>query len=177
MLAVGRLEVIKGQQYLIRALAIVRGQHKKCHLILAGSGGNKHNLEQLAVQLGVKENVHFLGTRRDIPQVMKSCDFLVLPSESEGLPFVVLEAMASRLPIIATKVGRIPEIIGSNERGFLVPSGDVENLSKAILLFLEKERLDLSNHAFCYVKKQYNENNMIELYRRQYSLLLENQRL
>ena len=119
ILTVGRLESIKGQQYLVKAMS--RLKNGDCHLVLAGDGSNRNNLEKRFRAAGLGDIVHFLGSRDDIPELMAACDILVMPSESEGLPFVLLEAMAAGLPVVATKVGQIPDILGNGKCGILVP--------------------------------------------------------
>ena len=101
----GRLEKIKGQQHLIRAMALLQGKLKNTHLILVGDGSERTALEAQVHVAGLGELVHFLGARNDIPGIMAGGDLLVIPSESEGLPFVLLEAMAAGLPVVAHRCG------------------------------------------------------------------------
>jgi glycosyltransferase involved in cell wall biosynthesis len=169
LLTAGRLETIKGQQYLIQALANLKKNYQKVHVILAGDGHYRANLEQQVDQLDLGDAVHFLGARNDIPQLMAACDMLVIPSESEGLPFVLLEAMAAGLPVIATRVGRISKIIGNNVRGLIVPPKNADALADAVLKMFEKEVSScLSEKALNYVRENYDEKKMIESYKQIY---------
>lgn len=172
-LTVGRLESIKGQQYLIRAMEIIKDENTSCHLVLAGDGLNREKLLEQARAAGVDHIIHFLGTRHDIPQLMAGSDFLVLPSESEGLPFVLLEAMAAGLPIIASRVGKVPSIIGDDERGFLVnPKSSSELATALIRIFKKKYPASLLEKANAYVRQNYSEQRMLDRYKKLYQRLL-----
>jgi len=172
-LTVGRLESIKGQQYLIEAMGILKDSAIAYHLVLVGDGANRSILVNQARQAGISEFSHFLGTRVDIPQIMAGADFLVIPSESEGLPFVLLEAMASGLPVIASRVGRIPGIIGENERGVLVNPKSSSDLAAALVQFFQnKNTLALSQKAHAYIQKKYSEQVMLDQYKNLYQTLL-----
>jgi len=102
--SVGRLVADKGHFYLIRAIAQMR-RKGDVNLILVGEGPEEFGLRQEAVECGLSDRVHFLGFRSDVPAILKSIDIFVLPSLEEGIPVVLLEAMACSLPIIATEVG------------------------------------------------------------------------
>jgi len=91
----------------------------------------------LAVRLGVADRVLFAGLREDMPQVYASIDLLVLPSLCEAMPMCVLEAMAAGKPVIATRVGAVPQLIDRDETGVLIEPGDVAGLSSAVLQLLE----------------------------------------
>ena len=104
---------------------------------------------------------------------MASCDLLAIPSESEGLPFVILEAMASGLPVVATRVGQIPEIIGDNERGVLVSPRSPEELAQAIADVLAKESWLLSKKVKAYVTEFYSEQRMLDAYENVYRYWLK----
>ena len=172
VLTVGRLEEIKGQQHLVRAMELLSDKVKDCHLILVGDGGSRTSLEAQVRLAGLCNRVHFLGARDDIPGLMAGSDLLVIPSESEGLPFVLLEAMASGLPVIATGVGQIPEIIGKNERGILVPPKAPQPLAKAIEKMLTMEPHILADKAHAYVTAHYSEKKMLTRYEKVYRAIL-----
>lgn len=112
-------------------------------LNLAGRGPMREELESLARELGVQEDVHFLGPR-DAAQIsswMRASDVLCMSSHNEGLPNVVLEAMASGLPVVATDVGGIHEIVDAPWKGLLVPPENEEALAQGLRRVLE-DRLD-----------------------------------
>jgi len=95
----------------------------------------------MTTELGLSKTVLFLGRRNDVPSVLVSCDLFVLPSWAEGLPNSVLEAMAAGLPVVATRVGGIPEVIEDGVSGLLVAPRDSHALAIAILQVLKNERL------------------------------------
>lgn len=124
--AVGRLTADKGgQDVLIRAVGEVRKTCPQVRLVMVGDGPLRPGLEQLTAQLGLGETVNFAGLRSDVPRLLGALDVFVLPSEREALPVAVLEAMAAGLPVVATRVGGLPEVVEDGETGFLVPPGDV----------------------------------------------------
>lgn len=138
---VGRLAEAKGQRYILEALAVLKDKFPLIRLLIAGDGPLRKELEAYAETLGIKQNVLFLGMRRDIPALLSVMDIFVLPSRWEGLPNALLEAMAGSRPIIATDIPSFREIIDTKDVGFLIPPGDSAALSEAIRLLLEDKRL------------------------------------
>ena len=129
---VGRLVETKGQKVLLKAFAKVYGKYPESWLLLAGAGRLESELKVLASALDIHERVVFLGFRRDIPEILKACDVFVLPSIAEGLPGALLEAMATGIPVIASQVGGVPEILNSADLGVMVPPSAVDELSVAM---------------------------------------------
>ncbi|HEX2685581.1 MAG TPA: glycosyltransferase [Kofleriaceae bacterium] len=119
---VGRIATEKNQALLLRAMAPLLGP--KVRLIVAGDGPLLPALSELAGTLGVTQLTHLLGARRDVPDVLNALDVFVMSSDTEGLPLVVLEAMATSLPVVSTSVGGIPNVLEEGQTGFLVPAGD-----------------------------------------------------
>lgn len=143
VLFVGRLEPVKGLKYLIEAINILKDT-KNLELIIIGNGNEKNNLEVLVKDLKLNgENVTFTGkiSNEKIPEYMAAADVFVLPSLSEGFPVVILEAMATGLPIVTTKVKGLPEIVEDNINGLLVPPQNPEELADKINLLLNDENL------------------------------------
>lgn len=132
--SVGRLVSIKGIEYLIRAFSLLaRGDESECsRLIIVGDGPLRLSLEQLAAEQGVAGQVAFLGERRDAYRVMRAFDVFALPSLHEGVPMVLLEAMAIGVPIVASGVGGIPEVVTDGKEAFLIPAQDPQAIAKAI---------------------------------------------
>lgn len=126
---VARLEPGKGHEVLLN---VFQGLDSALHLVLAGDGTLKAELQAQSRNLGVEDRTHFLGVRKDIVHILNSIDLFVLPSFSEGLPNSILEAMACSLPIVATKVGGIPEAVIHHENGILVPPHDESALFQAL---------------------------------------------
>ncbi|MDB6119901.1 MAG: glycosyltransferase family 4 protein [Verrucomicrobiaceae bacterium] len=131
VLFVGNLLPVKNPELLLRAFARLT---TPARLVIAGKGPLRQSLEALATTLGIAERVQFLGPQLapQIAEQMRSSDVLCMSSLNEGLPNVVIEAMASGLPVIATDVGGIHEVIDAPWKGTLVPSGDESALAKAL---------------------------------------------
>lgn len=129
---------IKGVPYLLKALAQLKEQHSDWHLDIVGDGPARVGYEDLVADLGLTDKVTFHGlkSKREVAEFMRKADIFVLSSLLENLPCVLIEAQATGLPIIATHVGGIPEIV-DEETGILVPPGDADSLAKAIALLLQ----------------------------------------
>jgi len=128
---VGRLVQQKGVGVLLSAARILAERFPSLHILIAGEGPLDPSLRATAVEYGLTK-IHFLGYRRDIPAVLAACDMVLLPSFTEGLPLIVLEAMAAGLPVVATRVGGAPEAVAEGETGSLVDPGDAEQLADRI---------------------------------------------
>lgn len=131
MLFVGRLVPEKNLPFALEALMQIP-EFRRPWLWLAGDGPERARITLDIERLGLTTNVRLLGERSDTLSLMQAADFLVLPSSEEGLSNVILEAMGSALPVIATAVGGSPELIEDAVNGRLLPSGDVGALSEAI---------------------------------------------
>lgn len=128
---VGRLDPVKGVTLLLDAFAELRARHPQARLTIAGDGKARPNLEAQAEALGLAKAVTFAGYL-DAPAVahlLEEADMLVLPSFAEGLPVVLMEALASRIPVIATQIAGVPELVQDGISGFIVPPGDVAALT------------------------------------------------
>ena len=137
---VGVLREEKGHLYLVEAVNILSKKHKNIRLLVIGDGLLCDTLKKLVNRLGIDKRVSFLGWRLDIPRLLKAMDIFVLPSTSEGLGISLLEAMYSEVPVVATNVGGIPEIIQDGVNGLLVPPRNSALLAEAIeRLILDRE--------------------------------------
>jgi glycosyltransferase involved in cell wall biosynthesis len=126
---IGSLEERKGHARAFDALAALPGGVK---LLIAGAGEEERALRGKAVSRGLERRVHFLGYRADVDALLSECDALLLPSTLEATPYVIIEAMASGLPVVASNVYGIPEIVRDGETGILVDPGAREKLVRAI---------------------------------------------
>lgn len=126
ILYVGRLDLVKGVDYLLRAAKEIILNYKNIKFLIVGDGSLRGRYEALAKSFS--NNVIFTGFREDISDLMSISDIFVLPSLSEGAANVVMEANASGLPVIATEVGEVPQIVLNGESGFLVKPKDVDGL-------------------------------------------------
>jgi glycosyltransferase involved in cell wall biosynthesis len=117
---VGRLVPIKRLDVLLRAVARAREEHFGLHLAIVGDGELRPGLEHQAVELGIREAVHFLGYRRDLAPVFAAADLVALSSDNEGTPVSLIEGGAAGLPAVATDVGGVGEVVTA-ETGYLVP--------------------------------------------------------
>ncbi len=127
----GRLSPEKAQGDLIAAFSQLCHRHHRAHLLICGDGPLRQTLAVKAAELGSR-NVHFLGHRTDFDRLMPVFDAFVLPSLTEGLPNVLLEAAACHVPIVATHVGGVPEVVTDGASGWLVEPGDILGLARAI---------------------------------------------
>ena len=132
---------VKGHACLISAASSVCRDFPEAIFVLIGDGKERRSLEEQVRQARLEKNVLFLGSRRDVPELLACCDLFVLPSEAEGLPNAILEAMAAGLPVVGTSVGGIPEIITDGVNGVLVPAKNPHALAEAILRILQNPHL------------------------------------
>jgi glycosyltransferase involved in cell wall biosynthesis len=121
------------------AALIARGHDVSVHLI--GDGAMREELEDQVERLALGEQVQFLGMRDDVPQCLRELDIFVLPSRFEGLPLTVIEAMATGLPVVATNVGSMAELVEEGVNGFLVEPENPPVLANAIARLVSDERL------------------------------------
>lgn len=133
---VGTLKEQKGHRYLIEAMSSIVPQYPNCHLLVIGDGELREELQAQTERRQLGENIHFLGNRHDVTDLLAASDLFVLPSLWEGLPMALIEAMASGLPIVATQVSGTTQVMLSGETGILVPPGDTQTLTGAILEML-----------------------------------------
>ncbi|MEK7841306.1 MAG: glycosyltransferase, partial [Deltaproteobacteria bacterium] len=127
---IGRLSVEKGLDYFLRAGARIVARDPSVKLILVGEGPQQEELKALADALGISASVLFCGYRRDVERIYPAFDMFALPSLTEGIPMALLEAMAFSRPVIASRVGGVPEVIEDGVTGLLVSPKDLEQLTE-----------------------------------------------
>jgi glycosyltransferase involved in cell wall biosynthesis len=129
---VGRLSKEKGVEYLVEATALLHEKGIKVITIIIGDGPEKHSLEDLAKSSNTQDSIIFLGFEKQPEKWLPTMDAFVLPSLSEGTPMALLEAMSHGLPVIASAVGGIPDIIESMRNGILVPAGQAQKIANSL---------------------------------------------
>jgi len=129
---VARLEPCKGIDTLLRAAARAVHEEPSLQLLVVGDGSDRDRLEQLAESLGIAAWVTFTGTRDDVPELLVAADLFAMPSHTEGLGVAAIEALAAGLPVLASNVGGLPEIVEDGRCGRLLPVGDVAAWATAI---------------------------------------------
>lgn len=161
ILFVGRLTKQKSVEILLKAINILKNKYSKnLKIAIVGDGELKENLNNLTVELGVNREVKFLGVRKDVKELMVSSKIFVLPSQWEGFGLVIIEAMSNMLPVIATNVGGIPELIEDGKDGILIPPENPKALARAVNSLLENKELreKLSKTAYKKVREKYSIN-------------------
>jgi glycosyltransferase involved in cell wall biosynthesis len=133
---VARFHPVKDHATLLHAFARIAAARDDADLLLAGDGPLRGELEALVERLGITGRVRFLGVRSDVPELLRAVDAFTLTSVSEAASLTLLEAMASRLPVVVTAVGGNPEIVRDGVEGLLVPRGDVAATADAFLCLL-----------------------------------------
>ncbi|MGA2193897.1 MAG: TIGR03088 family PEP-CTERM/XrtA system glycosyltransferase [Bryobacteraceae bacterium] len=179
---VGRMQTVKDQVTLVRAFLTLLEQRpeaaSRLRLVMIGEGALREPCQRLLEQAG-RENLAWLpGERSDIPQLLRGMDLFVLPSIGEGMSNTILEAMATRLPVIATRVGGNPELVDENQTGFLVPVSDPQALASAIGGYLSSPEL-LAVHGAAgrqKIERQFSLHSMVEGYTNTYEALLNQHR-
>jgi glycosyltransferase involved in cell wall biosynthesis len=167
---VARLHQQKGHKILLQAFAKVAKSYNNTQLLIVGDGELKEELIKLAQELGIKNNVEFLGARSDIYEFLSAIDIFVLPSLWEGQPIALLEALAMGKPCIASNVNGVPEIINHGINGYLVNPNVVDNLYELMTsLILDKQKCEqFSVNGKITVSDMFSAHNMadktVELY-------------
>jgi glycosyltransferase involved in cell wall biosynthesis len=171
---VGRLDKYKGVNFLLNSFKDVLSKVDNVRLTIVGDGPDASRLRNMAKDLGIMDNVGFKGRREDISSELCDADIFVLPSLSEGMSNVLLEAMACGLPVIATHVGGNSDLIKDRHNGLLIPPEDSMRLSEALLELLEDYALAqrLGKEARKTVEGSYSINHIVDKYVELYSRLV-----
>jgi glycosyltransferase involved in cell wall biosynthesis len=172
--SVGRLVDVKNYELLIRSFAAVKHQVSRAHLLLVGDGPLNGPLRDLADELNVSESVHFAGYQSEIWTFLDAMDLFILTSKSEGTPQAVLEASVAGLPIIASNVGGLAQVIEDGRTGLLFPSHDCDALTSAIMRLIGDLplRVALARAGKARVTSVYDVARMARDYHRHYLQLL-----
>lgn len=175
---VAHLSREKGLSYLVEAASLIPGVQERLRFVIVGNGNCRRELEELVRNKDLKDVFTFAGFHSDISPYMKSFDMFALPSLSEGLSSAILEAMAASLPIIATDVGGIPELVTSGENGLLVAPADPAALARAIQQLADdpQESLRMGQRGRARMEAQFTIERKITETEQLCSLLLKRQR-
>ncbi|HEX8921251.1 MAG TPA: glycosyltransferase [Pyrinomonadaceae bacterium] len=178
VLAIGRLSSEKAHIDLLSAFRHLTNLNPevKAKLIIVGDGPERQSLEAAAVAYGISGRVHFAGQISNVKPYYAAADVLVLPSHSEGSPYVLLEAMAAGLAIVATKVGGVPEMVEDEESALLVPPRDSEAMARAISRVLTDTELArrLTRNASALITTRYSPETYVRALTGIYREILSN---
>jgi glycosyltransferase involved in cell wall biosynthesis len=164
LVTVAVLRSLKGIQFMIRALPAVLASHPNTYYVIVGSGPHLGDLIEEAIKTGVSERVIFAGMRKDVPRLLAASDIFVLPTLTEALPTVLAEAMAAKLPIIASRVGGVPEMILDGKNGLLVEPENPDGLSSACIRLLKNpdERAAMGAAGWKTVNQRFNIERQVD---------------
>jgi glycosyltransferase involved in cell wall biosynthesis len=160
--SIGRLVAQKGYPIFLQMAAQILQRHPQIHFLLVGDGPVREELEAEAKKLGIAEKVTFAGQRDPVETAYGEMDIFVSSSLSEGLPIALLEAMAARLPVVATRVGAVPEVIEDNISGLLVESENLQALVDAVESLLDDpaKKQALAEGGFRRAQEHFSAENM-----------------
>jgi glycosyltransferase involved in cell wall biosynthesis len=170
--SVGRLVAIKDLATLLRALPLARARDPRIRLVIVGDGPERPALEQLAVDTGLAGSVRFLGWRHDLVHLYGGLEVIALTSLNEGTPVALIEAMAAGLPVLATAVGGVPDVVADGHTGLLVPPRDPQAFADLMISLAaapeERLRMGAAGRA---AAARYGQAHLVEaltgLYRRE----------
>lgn len=167
---VGRLSKEKNQELLLDAAVRLLQKYNHMKILIVGDGPEMAALRAKVRSDRIEDKVIFTGVLGNLAPVYQAMDIFVLPSLTEGVPLVILEAMASRIPIVATRVGGIPGIITDGKTGILAAPGRADELAAKIEIFLNdrQKREESAQTAFRFVNENFSQEKMFERYRRFY---------
>ncbi|MFD1359100.1 glycosyltransferase family 4 protein [Fictibacillus halophilus] len=160
IIMVARFSPQKDYKTLVEALSKVEGKYE---VLLVGEGELLSETQSYVRELNLTDKVHFLGMRKDIPELLDSSDIFVLSTNYEGLPLSIIEAMSKKLPVIATDVGGVSELIEQNLTGILVKNRDANGLAENIDFLIKnpKKRVEMGNAGFQKYSTEFSLQNML----------------
>ncbi len=164
IIAVGRLEPVKGIRFLIDALSRIIRVRPNARCLIVGEGRARQALEEQVKGLNLEKYVHFAGFRRDIHELLKGSDIFCMPSLSEGLPYAMLEASAAGLPMIVSEVGEMARLLTHGDNALLVPPGDAYALERGLVELIDNpdKAAFLGRSAYNLVKNKLSMEQLIE---------------
>ena len=179
VLYVGRVDPEKSLEVLIKAFNLVLLKNPEAHLVVVGDGASRNDLEKLSEKLGIEKHTHFLGrvVGDDLPMIYRTGKLFVITSKTETQSIVVMEAMASGLPVVAVQAGAIPELVKNGKTGYLCQPDDPTAVSRAIVRLLKNDSLrqkcaktalkNIQTHDIAYTLTRFEEiyKDVVERYR------------
>ena len=164
LITVAVLRPPKGIQFMIRALPFTLASHPNTYYLIVGGGSHHSTLVEEVNKAGVNQRVIFAGMRKDVPRFLAASDVFALPTLTEALPTVLAEAMAAKLPIVASRVGGIPEMIANGQNGILVTPEDVDGLAKACIHLLDhpEKRSDMGMEGWKTVNRKFSIDRQVD---------------
>jgi glycosyltransferase involved in cell wall biosynthesis len=175
---IGRLNKVKGIYFIINSMAMLQKQGIHANLVICGSGPQETDLKNHAYRLGLQENINFLGQQSHdgVWNTLKKSSALIVPSYwAENSPLVVYEALAANTPVIASRIGGLPDLVDNNETGFLFEPGDTSELAekmRTLSQLQEKTREFMANKIFKKAEK-YTEHRHYDLIMQTYSSFIK----
>lgn len=171
---IGRLSREKNQKMLLEAVYPIMRDNVDVKVIIVGDGPKRDELKQFGEARHMTDRIIFTGILQDTVPVYSAIDIFVLSSQTEGVPLTILEAMASEVPVVATRVGGVPNIIEDGQTGFLVDSKDTQALRGRIeeLINDREKGQQLAKSAYIFVKDHYSEGKMSDAYKKVYREVL-----
>jgi glycosyltransferase involved in cell wall biosynthesis len=177
ILYTGRISGEKSLPVLVRAFKYIKDKGYDYHLVFAGAGRELKNIKKLVTKLELDDNVTYIGFlgKNEFPSVYTMADVFAIPSTAELQSIVVMEAMASGLPVVAANSGALPELVGENDNGFLFTPGDYKEMGEKLIKVLEDEELykKFSNRSLEKIKK-HDFMNIVTEVENLYKSLIEN---
>jgi glycosyltransferase involved in cell wall biosynthesis len=170
VISVGRLVAVKAFDVLLDAWAMVLHHHPEAHLAIAGDGPLRESLLQQAVELGIAGRVTFFGRRSDVPELLRAADIYVSSSRSEGMSNSLLEALASALPVVATRVGAAEDTVDDGVTGLLVPSENAVAIAEALSTLIKDplRRRGMAERARARAMRDFEVSIVVDRYLRLY---------
>lgn len=170
----GRFEPVKGHSFFVRSIAELVKRYPEVLCLLAGGGPLEQRIREMVHAYELQENIWFLGYRRDVPELMKAIDVLVLPSRKEGIPRVVMEAMAAKKPVIATEVLGNREVVDHGETGYLFEWGNSQNFVAVMTRLIDnpslKDKMGRAGRAR--LERYFDEKKCIQVIHQAYQEML-----
>lgn len=173
---ISRLEPVKNPLSFVEAARLISEHNKEARFLVIGEGVLRKDMEELSSKLKIYDKFFFAGFRRDVPELLQIMDIVVQPSFNEGFGLSIIEAQAAAKPVVATRVGGIPEVLKDGGTGILVPSGDAVALSSAINDLLENKHkaVKMGEAGRNFVESRFSLESVLKEYYNLYDLAYRN---